>query len=133
MPGAFSSIAATVHWLNRYDKRSRSVGQLPFSPFQAGELLQACVVLSACLLAFEPLQVALDPRVMTLDRKPRETLRRNEVCQLLLGPLPKHTRLPVLSLLVAVLPVGQLPQLSSGFGIGDDLQRSLERLPGSIG
>ena len=69
---------------------------------------------------------------MTLDRGVRGGVRRDEVCQSLLGTLPQHARLPIPGLLMAVLSVGQLPQLSAGFGIGDDLKRSLERLPGLI-
>src|SRR5918993_2220105 len=101
---------------------------------QAGELLlQECVVLRACLLAFQPLHIAFHPRVGTFRYKAREGLRGNEVRKAFLGALPEHARLPVPSLLIAVLPVGKLPQLSASFGIGDDLQSSLEGLADPIG
>src|SRR5918995_333869 len=96
-------------------------------------LLQECVVLRACLLAFQPLHVAFHPRVGTFRYKAREGIRGNEVRKAFLGAIPEHARLPVPSPLIAVLPVSQLPQLSASFGIGDDLQRSLERLADAIG
>src|SRR5215218_6579965 len=47
----------------------------------------------------------------------RERFRANVVHQSLLGPIPKYTRLPVLSLLMAILTLCQIPKLSAGFGI----------------
>ena len=38
-----------------------------------------------------------------------------------LGTLPKHARLPGLGVLVAMLAVCQVPELPTGFCIGDDL------------
>jgi hypothetical protein len=60
-------------------------------------------------------------------------MRGNEVHQAFLGTVPVYARLPVPSSLIAMLSIGQLPQLSASYGIGDDLQRFLERLPGLIG
>src|SRR5215207_2814159 len=106
----------------------------PPLPLEASEfLLKESVVLGARLLAFQPLHVALNPRVVAFGCKAREGIRGDEAHQSFLGALPEHTRLPGPSLLMAVLPVGQLPQLSASLGIGDDPKRSLERLPGSIG
>jgi hypothetical protein len=81
-------------------------------PLQAGELrFQKRVVGCACFRAFEPLQVPCDPRVTAFTRKAREDIRPKEVIELSLGALPVHTRLPLPGLLMAMLPVGQLPQL----------------------
>src|SRR5215218_8071522 len=91
------------------------------SPLQAGELLfQKRVVGCASFLTFKPLQVARNPRVMAFTFKAPDDIRPKEVLELLLGALEVHTRLPLPSLLMAVLPVGQLPQLLAGFGIGDN-------------
>src|SRR5215216_2269701 len=91
------------------------------SPLQAGELLfQKRVVRCACFLTFKPLQVPRNPRGLAFARKAPEDIRPKEVLELLLGALPVHTRLPLPSLLMAVLSVGQLPQLLASFGIGDN-------------
>src|SRR5215204_1768770 len=91
------------------------------SPLQAGELLfQKRVVRCACFLTFKPLQVPRNPRVMAFIRKTREDIRPKEVHQLFLGALEAHPRLPLPTLLMAVLPVGQHPQLLASFGIGDN-------------
>src|SRR5215217_8377969 len=87
----------------------------------------------ACVLAFEPLHVTDDPRVVAFVRKAREGIGRKEAHKAFLGALPEHARLPLPSLLVAVLTVGQLPQLPASFGIGDDPQRPLKGLVGPLG
>jgi hypothetical protein len=70
------------------------------------------VVLGARLLAFQPLHVALKPRVVVL-----------------LGTLPGKASLPLSRLLVMMLAVRQLPELPTGIGLGYGLQRVLEGLP----
>src|SRR5215217_4170324 len=91
------------------------------SPVRAGELLfQKRVVGRACFLAFEPLQVLRNPRVMACTRRARVDIRPKEAMELSLGALPVHARLPLPGLLMAMLPVGQLPKLLASFGIGDD-------------
>src|SRR5215203_410648 len=91
------------------------------SPLQAGELLfQKRVVRCACFLSFKPLKVPCNPRVMAFTRKARDDIRPKEVIELLYGALEVHPRLPLPSLLMAVLPVGQLPKLSAGFGLGNN-------------
>lgn len=55
---------------------------------------------------------------MAFTRKARENIRPKEVLELLVSTLPPHTSLPLPSLLMAVLPVGQLPQLLASFGLG---------------
>src|SRR5215217_4316770 len=57
---------------------------------------------------------------MAFIRKTREDIRPKEVHQLFLGALEAHPRLPLPTLLMAVLPVGQHPQLLASFGIGDN-------------
>src|SRR5918994_7210894 len=98
---------------------------------QASEfLLQECVVLCTCLVAFQPLHVVLDPRVMAFRRKAREgVLRRSaEVHQATLGTLREQAPLPILGLLKAMLTLCQIPKLPTGFGVGDGLHRGLEGL-----
>jgi hypothetical protein len=73
--------------------------------------------MSLLLLAFQPLHVALNPRVVAFGYKARESLRADEVHHAFLGPPPKHTPLPMLGLLMAMLTVCQIPKLSAGFGI----------------
>src|SRR5215212_4417004 len=103
------------------------------SPLQAGELLfQKRMVRCACLLTFKPLQVPRNPRGLAFTRQAREDIRPKEVHELLLGALKAHARLPLPSLLMAVLTVAQLPQLLSSFGIGYNLKGALKRLPGSL-
>jgi len=85
---------------------------------QAGEfLLKERVVLRAFLLAFQPLHVALDPRVVALGHKARESLRANVVHHSFFGAIPKYARLPLLGLLMAMLTVRQFSKLSACFGI----------------
>jgi hypothetical protein len=50
--------------------------------------------------------------------KARESLRANVVHKSLLSPIPKHSGLPLLGPLMAMLADCQIPQLSAGFGIG---------------
>src|SRR5688572_18559016 len=78
-------------------------------------LLKERVVMRTLLLAFQPLHVALNPRVVALGHKARERFRGNEVHQSLLGPIPKYTRLPVPSPLMAMLTVCQIRKLSASF------------------
>ena len=73
--------------------------------------------MGSLLLAFQPLHVALDPRVVALGHKARESFRAKVVHQSLLGPIPKHTPLPLLGLLMAMLTVCQIPKLPACFGI----------------
>src|SRR5215208_4283492 len=95
-----------------------AIGGIGGSSPQAGEfLLKERVVMRTLLLAFQPLHVALNPRVGALGHKTRESLRGKEVHQSLLGPIPKHTRLPALGFLMAILTVCQVPKLSACFGI----------------
>ena len=56
-----------------------------------------------------------------LCRKAQEGLRANEVHPSFLGAVPKHTHLPVLGLLMAVLTVCQVPKLSACLGTRDGL------------
>src|SRR5215208_4438134 len=92
-------------------------GGSPSQASQASEfLLHNRVVFGAGLLAFQPLHVALQPRVVAF-----------------LGALPGKANLPVDRPLFAVGAVGQLPKLPTGLGLGDALQRGLEGLPGSTG
>src|SRR5215207_9876988 len=93
-------------------------------------LLQERVVVRACLLAFQPLHVVLNPRVVAFFRKAREGVRRNEVHQSLLGALPEHAHLPILSLLLVMLTVCQLPKLLASLGAGDGLKGALEEFSG---
>src|SRR5215204_1951061 len=94
------------------------IGAIGGSSPQAGEfLLKERVVMRAFLLAFQPLHVALNPRVVALGHKARESLQGKEVHKSLLGPIPKYTRLPVLGLLMAILTVCQIPKLAACFGI----------------
>src|SRR5918998_5341618 len=88
------------------------------SPPEASEfLLQERVVLRAFLLAFQPLHVVLNPRVVAFRHKAREgVVRRTEVHQSALGALLEQAHLPVLSLLMAMLTVGQVPKLLAGLG-----------------
>src|SRR5215212_2580860 len=83
------------------------------SPPEASEfLLQKCVVLGACLIAFQPLHVVLNPHVVAFRHKAREGVRcKSEVHQSALGTLLKHAPLPVLGLLMAMLTVCQVPKL----------------------
>src|SRR5215216_3059471 len=92
--------------------------------------LQEHVVVRACLLAFQPLHVVLNPRVVAFLRKAREGVRPNEVHQSVLGALPEHAHLPILSLLLAMLTVCQLPKLLASLGAGDGLKRALEEFSG---
>src|SRR5687768_17821897 len=95
-----------------------AMGGIGGSSPQAGEfLLKERVVMGSLLLAFQPLHVALNPRVVALGHKARESLRGKEVHHSLLGPIPKHTPVPLLGLLMAMLTVCQIPKLSAGFGI----------------
>src|SRR5215212_6859426 len=104
------------------------------SPLQAGEFLfQKRMVRCACLLTFKPLQVPRNPRGLAFTRKAREDIRPKEVHELLLGALKAHPCLPLPSLLMAVLSACQLPQLLTSFGIGDNPQRALKRLPSPLG
>ena len=60
---------------------------------------------------------------MAFTRRVREDIPPKgpkEVIELSLGALPVHARLPLPGLLMAVLPVGQLPKPPASFGIGDD-------------
>src|SRR5215204_3771913 len=85
---------------------------------KAGEfLLKERVVLHTLLLAFQPLHVALNPRVVAVGHKARESLRANVVHHSLLGPPPKHSPLPVPGLLIAMLTLCQIPKLSACFCI----------------
>src|SRR5215218_2848854 len=95
-------------------------------------LLQEHVVVRAGLLAFQPLHVVLNPRVVAFLRKAREGVRRrrNEVHQSLLGALPEHAHLPILSLLLVMLTVCQLPKLLASLGAGDGLKGALEEFSG---
>src|SRR3712207_2158522 len=87
------------------------------------------MVLRACLLAFQPLHVVLNPPGVALRLKAREgVLRRKEVHQAALGALPEQTHLPILCLLMAMLTVCQLSKLLAGLGAGDGLKRALEGL-----
>src|SRR5215213_3359304 len=89
---------------------------------KAGEfLLKERVVVHTLLLAFQPLHVALDPRVVALGYKSRESLRGKEVHHSFFGAIPKYTRLPLRGLLMAMLTACQIPKLSAGFGMGYDL------------
>src|SRR5215212_9851853 len=98
--------------------RDTLIGAMGGSSPQAGEfLLKERVVLRAFLLAFQPLPVALNPRVVALGHKARERFRGNEVHKSLLGPIPKHTPLPLLGLLMAMLTLCQIPKLSACFCI----------------
>jgi hypothetical protein len=91
------------------------------SPLQAGKLLfQKHMVRCACFLTFKPLQVPRNPRGLPFTRKAAEDIRPKEVPELLLGALKAHARQPLPSLLMAMLPIGQLPQLLAGFGTGDN-------------
>ena len=81
-------------------------------------LLRGRVLPRSLLLAFQPLHVALDPRVVAFCREAREGLRADVVHESFLGPLLKHARLPLLDLLMAVLAACQVPKLSAGLGIG---------------
>src|SRR5215207_1499616 len=95
-----------------------AIGGIGGSSSKACEfLLKERVVMSSLLLAFQPLHVALNPRVVAFGYKARESLRGKVVHQSLLGPIPKYTRLPVLSLLLAMLTVCQIPKLSACFCI----------------
>src|SRR5215212_1300470 len=87
------------------------------SPKACEFLLKERVVLHTLLLAFQPLHVALDPRVVALGHKARESLRAKEVHHSFFGAIPKYGRLPLLGLLMAMLTVCQIPKLSAGFGI----------------
>ena len=71
------------------------------------------------LLAFQPLHVNCPQPTSSgaFGYKAREGLRSILVHKSLLGALPKHARLPVPGLLVAMLAVCQLPKLSACFGI----------------
>ena len=69
------------------------------------------------LLAFQPLHVALNPRVVAVGYKARESLRGKEVHKSLLGPPPKYTPLLVPSPLMAMLTLCQIPKLSACFCI----------------
>src|SRR5215208_4897548 len=94
------------------------IGAMGGSSPQAGEfLLKERVVLRAFLLAFQPLHVALNPRVVALGHKARERFRGNEVHKSLLGAIPKYARLPLLGLLMAMLTLCQIPKLSACFCI----------------
>ena len=73
--------------------------------------------MGSLLLAFQPLHVALNPRVVVFGYKARESLRGKEVHQSLPGPIPKHTPLPLLGLLMAMLTLCQIPKLSACFCI----------------
>jgi hypothetical protein len=85
------------------------VGSTP----KAGELLfQQRVVLSTRLLASQPLHVALEPRVVVLLDTP-----------------PQEAHLPLLSLLVAVWPIPQLPKLPASLSVGYGLHGGGEGLP----
>src|SRR5215216_3675242 len=68
------------------------------SPKACEFLLKERVVMGSLLLAFQPLHVALNPRVVVFGYKARESLRGKEVHQSLPGPIPKHTPLPLLGL-----------------------------------
>jgi hypothetical protein len=57
---------------------------------------------------------------MAFTRKARAHIRAKKVIELSLGAFPVHPRQPLPSLLMAVLPVGQLPQLLAGFGTADN-------------
>jgi hypothetical protein len=99
-----------------------AIGGIGGSSPQAGEfLLKERVVLCSLLLAFQPLHVAFNPRVVAFGHKARESLLAIEVHHSLLGPIPKYTRLPVLSPLMAMLTVCQIPKLSARFCIRDSL------------
>jgi hypothetical protein len=80
-------------------------------------VLRGRVLPRSLLLAFQPLDVALNPRVVAFGCKAREGLRANLVLQAFLGPIPKHARLPVAGLLMAMLTVCQIPKLSTGLGV----------------
>src|SRR5215208_6672758 len=98
--------------------RDTLIGAMGGSSPQAGEfLLKERVVLCAFLLAFQPLHVALNPRVVALGHKARKSLRADVVHQSLLGPPPKYTHLPVPSPLMAMLTMCQIPKLLTGFSI----------------
>src|SRR5215208_2141591 len=95
-----------------------AIGGIGGSSPQAGEfLLKERVVMRTLLFAFQPLHVALNPRVVALGHKARKSLRADVVHQSLLGPIPKHTPLPVLGLLMAILTLCQIPKLSACFCI----------------
>ena len=87
------------------------------SPKACEFLLKERVVMGALLLAVQPLHLALNPRVVAVGHKARESLRRKEVHQSLLGPPPKYTPLPVPSPLMAMLTLCQIPKLSASFCI----------------
>src|SRR5215207_10793443 len=95
-----------------------AIGGIGGSSSKACEfLLKERVVMGALLLAFQPLHVALNPRVVALGHKARERFRADVVHQSLLGPIPKYAPLPLLGLLLAMLTVCQIPKLSASFGI----------------
>src|SRR5215210_982876 len=130
-----SENTSSARLVNKGRKKSWSPLQAPpgGSPSQASEfLLQERVVFGAGLLAFQPLHVVLNPRVGAFFRIAREGVRRNEVHQPVLGAFPEHTYLPILSLLLVMFTVCQLPKLLAGLGAGDGLKRALEGLPGSV-
>src|SRR5919107_162244 len=69
--------------------------------------------------ASQPLHVtrSLAASRVAFGSKARESLRTNLVHKSFLSPLPKHARLPVTGLHIAMLAVCQFPQLSACFGI----------------
>src|SRR5215208_7923929 len=87
---------------------------------QAGEfLLKERVVVRSFFLAFQPLHVARNPRVVALGHKARERFRGNVVHKSLLGPIPKYAPLPLLGLLMAMLTLCQIPKLSACFSVSE--------------
>src|SRR5215210_8070782 len=111
----------------RYRRTSENTPSSRCSPSQASELfLQKRVVLRAFLLAFPPLHVVLNPRVVAFRDKAQEgVLRRNaaEVHQAAaLGALLEHAPLPILGHLKAMITVCQLPKLLAGLGAGGGLK-----------
>src|SRR5215212_651292 len=65
--------------------------------------------------------------------KAREHLRAVEAHKSLLGPIPKHVRLPGKGPFVAMLAACQFPKLFSGFGLRDGLASSFQGVPIPLG
>src|SRR5215208_8241188 len=96
-------------------------------------LLRGRVLACSLLLAFQPLHVALLPRVGAFGHKAREDLRANLVHKSFLSPLPKHARLPPPGLLMAMLAGCQITELSAGLGGGYGPACILQGLPAPMG
>src|SRR5918995_4219273 len=65
--------------------------------------------------------------------KARESFRANLVHKSFLSPLPKYARLPLLSFLMAMLALCQIPKLSAGFGIDYHLAGIFQGVPAPLG